>query len=128
MKTDPKDRETADRILKAMEAKFGFVPLVYKTMSERPDVMIPAAGLGKAVLETGNLEQKTRYLLAIGASSALGAPFCISVQMDHAIRMGATKEEILEAMLIGSYMAMNKGQSYAFRELEKRFPPENKTP
>jgi AhpD family alkylhydroperoxidase len=122
MQEDPKEREITDKILKAIEDQFGFVPLVNQVLSERPDMFIPAANLGRAVLEgRGELDQKTRYLAAVSAAAALGGQHCVRVQMHHAEQAGATKDEILESILIGSYMAMTRAQSYAFREYAEMF-------
>ena len=123
MQEDPKEREITEKILKAIEEQYGFIPLVNKVLSERPDMFIPAANLGKAVLEgKGVLDQKTRYLAAVSAAAALGGQHCVRVQMHHAAQAGATKDEILESILIGSYMAMTRSQSYALREYAEMFP------
>jgi alkylhydroperoxidase/carboxymuconolactone decarboxylase family protein YurZ len=41
--------------------------------------------------------------------------------MHHAAQAGATKDEILESIIIGSYMAMTRSQSYALREYAEMF-------
>lgn len=118
---DEKEKqEITERILKAIEARYGFVPLVNQVMSEDPDLFIPTANLSKAILEseTKNLDPKTTYLCAVAAASALGAEHCIRAQGTHAKAAGVTKEEMMEAMVIGSYMAMTRSQSYAFRVLQ----------
>lgn len=122
MQEDPKEREIADKILRAIEKQFGFIPVVNQVLSERPDMFIPAANIGRAVLEgRGELDQKTRYLAAVSAAAALGGQHCVRVQMHHAAQAGATKDEILESIMIGSYMAMTRSQSYAFREYAEMF-------
>jgi len=122
------DREIADKLLKAIEKRYGFVPLVNQVLSERPDLFVPAVGYTSAVFENDEqrLERKTVYLCAISAATAVGGEYCIAVQMKHAVAAGATRDEILEAMVIGSTMAMTKAQSYAFREYEKLFGEDNK--
>jgi AhpD family alkylhydroperoxidase len=122
MREDPKEREITNKILEATERQFGFIPVVNKVLAERPDMFIPTANLGKAVLEgKGELDPKTRYLAAISAATALGGQYCVKVQMQHAVQAGATRDEILESMMIGSYMAMTRAQSYAFREYAEMF-------
>ena len=117
---DNEKREIADRILKAIEARYGFVPLVNQVMSEDPDLLIPTANLSKAVFEsdTKKLDPKTTYLCAVAAASALGAEHCIRAQGTHAKEAGITKDEMMEAMVIGSFMAMTRAQSYSFRVLQ----------
>ncbi|MDR0309205.1 MAG: carboxymuconolactone decarboxylase family protein [Candidatus Methanoplasma sp.] len=125
MQEDPKEREITDKILKAIENQYGFVPLINQVLSERPDVFIPFSNLSKAILEgRGELDRKTRYLAAVSAAAALGGEHCVRVQMHHAAQAGATKDEILESALIGSYMAMTRSQSYALREYSDMFKDE----
>lgn len=120
------DREIADKILEEIKEGYGFIPLVNQVLSRRPDVFIPAVNLSKAVLNSRiqKLETKTAYLCAISAASALSGEHCIGVQIKHAIDAGATKDEIFESIIIGSYMAMTKSQSYAFRKYEEIFKEE----
>ena len=119
----PTDLEITNKILKNIKNEYGFIPLVNQVLSERPDLFIPAANLGKAVLEGKGqkLERKTAYLCAISAATSIGGEHCIDVQMKHAVAAGASKDEILESMMIGSYMAMTHSQSYAFRKYKEMF-------
>ncbi len=124
--TPEEKREIADKILESIEAKFGFVPLVNQVLSENPDLFIPAANMSKAILESDEkkLDPKTTYLCAVSAASALGAEHCLRAQGTHAKAAGATKDEMMEAMVIGSYMAMTRSQSYAFRVLQDLYKDE----
>ena len=119
----PTDRELADKILAAIEKEYGFIPLVNQVLSERPDIFVPAANFGKAALEgkEQKLERKTAYLCAVAAATDMGGEHCIGVQAKHAKAAGASKDEVLEAMVIGSYMAMTRAQSYAFRKYKEVF-------
>ena len=125
MKDDPELRNKADAILKATKEAYGFVPVVNQVLSERPDLFVPMAGVARAVLEgDGDLERKQRYLCAVSAATAIGGEYCVKVQAQHAIAAGATRDEVLEAMTIGSYMAMTRAQSYAFRKYAELFDVE----
>jgi alkylhydroperoxidase/carboxymuconolactone decarboxylase family protein YurZ len=42
------------------------------------------------------------------------------MHIPQAIKMGATKEELMEVIMIASFMAMTKGQSVAFRKLDEQ--------
>ncbi len=126
MSEKDKEREIADKILKSIEERYGFVPLVNKVLSQRPDIFIPASNLATSLLENEDqaLDRKTRFLCALSAASAEGAEHCMNVQMKHAVDAGANKDEILEALTIGSLMAMTKSQSYAFRKYQEMFGSE----
>ena len=119
-------REIVEKILKAIETRYGFVPLVNQVMSENPDLFIPSANFSKAVMEgdSKKLDAKTTYLCAVAAASALGAEHCVRAQGTHAKANGATKDEMMEAMVIGSYMALTRSQSYAFRVLQDLYKEE----
>ncbi len=123
MDKDSELKEQTDKILAAIEKRFGFIPVVNKVTSERPDIFVPSVVMGQAVLERddGALQRKQRYLCAISAATALGGEHCVRVQMKHARDVGATKDEIFEAIMIGSYMAMTRSQSYALRAFADEF-------
>lgn len=120
---DTNEKEAVKKILEAIEKRYGFVPLVNKVLSQRPDLFIPSANLAESILEGEKeaLGRKERFLCAISAASAVGGEHCIGVQMKHAVDSGATKDEILEAIEIGSLMAMTKSQSYALRKFDEMF-------
>ena len=120
MDTDPELRRRADEVLKATKEAYGFIPVVNQVLSERPDMFLPAAEYAHAVLEgDGALEQKQRYLCAIAAATAVGGEEGGPLPDDN--DAGATRDEILEAMTIGSYMAMSRAQSYAYRKYAEIF-------
>jgi len=122
MEEDPQLRQQADKILEAIRNMYGFVPVVNQVLSERPDLFVPNAAYSRAVLEgDGELDRKTRYLCAIAAATAAGGEYCVAVQMKHAREEGATKDEILESIVIGSLMTMTRAQSYAFRKFAEEF-------
>ena len=117
------EEEIVKEILKNTEKEYGYVPLVSKILSERPDLFIPSSNLHSALFEgKGEAERKARHLNALAAAAALGAEHCMMVHMQFAEKHGATKNEILEAMETGAYMAMSHAQSYAFRKFREKFP------
>jgi alkylhydroperoxidase/carboxymuconolactone decarboxylase family protein YurZ len=123
MQEDPKLREITDKILKATQESYGFIPVSNKVLSERPDMYVPAAGFSQAVLDRrdGAIPRKDRFLCAISAAAAVGGEHCLKVQIEHAKEAGATKDEILESIMIGSYMSMTRSQSYALRAYADAF-------
>lgn len=124
MCNEKSEKETVQDMLKAIERTYGTVPLVNQVLSEeRPDLFIPAVDLSKAVFYgKGEMSRKVRYLAALSAAAALGAEHCMTVQMQMAVKYGATKDEILETMQIASLMAMTHSQSHAFRKFKEMFP------
>jgi alkylhydroperoxidase/carboxymuconolactone decarboxylase family protein YurZ len=123
MQEDPKQREITDKILKKVEESYGFIPVSNKVLSTRPDIFLPSAEFSKCILdrEDGAIKRKDRFLLAIAAAAAVGGEHCLKVQIQHAKDTGASKDEILESILIGSYMSMTRSQSYALRAYADAF-------
>ena len=122
MEISKEEKERAKEVLKKIEKNYGFVPFINQILSERPDMFLPSVSFGKSVLEgKGDLDPKTRYLIAVGAASALASEHCMDVQIEHAIEAGATRDEILETLIIGSFMALTRSQSKSLRKFNERF-------
>ncbi|KUE74455.1 gamma-carboxymuconolactone decarboxylase subunit -like protein [Candidatus Methanomethylophilus sp. 1R26] len=116
MENEEKLRQRADEILNAIESMRGKVPVVNRVLSERPDLFVPNAELSMKLFEgEGSLDKKTRELVALAAAAALGGQYCMKEHIRNAAALGATKDEILEALEIAGYMCMTRSQSYAFR-------------
>ena len=116
------DDDIVKIMLEKIEKRYGSVPLVNRVLSERPDLFVPAVKYGTAVIEgKSSFDHKTRYLFAVAAATAMGSEHCIDVQLDHAIRAGATRDEVIEVMCIASMMAMTRSQSVAFRKFRDKF-------
>src|SRR5215475_13026005 len=76
------------------------------------------AALGGAGAKTGHLDAKTRELIAPAVAITLRCDGCITVHTTAAKRLGATKEEIAEALGVG--ISVNAGAAivYSTRTLD----------
>lgn len=128
MQEDPEQRKKTDMILKAIENEYGFIPVVNQVLSDRPDIFLPSVAFSQTVLENKNgaIGKKERYLCAISAATAVGGEYCLKVQIQHAKDAGASKDEILESIMIGSMMSMTRSESYALRAYADAFDIEYK--
>jgi AhpD family alkylhydroperoxidase len=83
-----------------------------------PDTVRGYGSLSAAGSKTGHLEAKTRELIAIAVAISLRCDGCIASHVDAAIKLGATREEIAEAM--GVAVSINAGAAivYATRALD----------
>ena len=68
--------------------------------------------------KTGALDPKTRELIALAVAATRQCDGCIAVHTDAAVKKGATREEIVEAL--GVAVAVNAGTAlvYSGRVLE----------
>lgn len=74
-----------------------------------------ASGAGS---RTGHLDEKTRQLISLAVAVTTRCDGCISIHSNEAVRAGATREELAEAL--GVAVAMNAGAAlvYSTRALE----------
>lgn len=112
------EKEVARR-LKETKEFFGTVPFVPQFLSTRPDIFIPYHDLSrKVMLNPDHLDRKTAELAAVAAGSAIASEHCLNVHIEAAFNAGASKDEILESIMMGAFMSLTKSQSIALRKLE----------
>jgi AhpD family alkylhydroperoxidase len=83
-----------------------------------PDTVRGYMTLSAANSKTGKLDEKTRQLISMAVAVTTRCDGCITVHSDLALKAGATKEEISEAL--GVAVAMNAGAAlvYSLRALD----------
>ena len=77
-----------------------------------PDIVRGYRTIADAGQKTGALDAKTRELIALAVAVTVRCDGCIVVHTDAAIKHGATKEEIVEALGIG--ITVNAGAALVF--------------
>jgi AhpD family alkylhydroperoxidase len=108
--------ETIKEIYEAVEEQLGFVPSILRSMVERPDILIPSVLAAYTLLgEPKALDRKTAELIAFASAVAVRGEACTKVHLNAAQKAGATKEELFEALMIGSLMAQTAVQASAFK-------------
>ncbi len=65
----------------------------------------------KTVFEEGALSEKTKQLIAVAVAHVTQCPYCIRSHSRQAVRKGASKEEIMEAIWVAA--EMRAGAAYA---------------
>ena len=77
-----------------------------------PDTVRGYSILSAAGSKTHHLDPKTRELIALAVAVALRCDGCITVHTDAAIKQGASKEEIAEAL--GVSVSLNAGAALVY--------------
>ena len=99
-------------------------------MGERPEVLISHLLYKGTVAQTSPLDPKYVELISMAVGAALKCPHCTGYHMQAATRMGATREEILEVILLSGMIANSSVLANAYRivdeKLEKCIPCETK--
>jgi AhpD family alkylhydroperoxidase len=91
-------------------------------MSEHPEVLISHLLYKGAVTETSRLDPKTVELISLAVGAALQCSHCVDYHMQAATAKGATREEILEVILIAGLLANSVVLAEAYRVMESRLP------
>lgn len=65
----------------------------------------------RSVFKEGVLDEKTKQLIAVAVAHVTQCPYCIKAHVPQAMRKGASKEEIMEAIWVAA--EMRAGAAYA---------------
>ncbi len=107
--------KTAADWLSRVEGEFGTAPLIYKKLEACPEALISHLLYKNAVSQAGALPAKTVELISLAVASALRCDHCTAYHMQVAQKMGISKEEILEAVLVAGLLANSSVLANAYR-------------
>ena len=65
----------------------------------------------RTVFKEGVLDEKTKQLIAVAVAHVTQCPYCIKSHVPQALKKGASKEEIMEAIWVAA--EMRAGAAYA---------------
>ena len=79
---------------------------------EIPDTVRGFGAMGQAAKKDGALSEKTKEFVALGIAIATRCDSCIGFHTRSLVRLGATRDEVCEALAMATYMG--GGPSYAY--------------
>mgnify|MGYP000141485433 CR=1 FL=1 len=79
---------------------------------EVPQTVKSFGQMGQAAKADGALSEKTKEFIALGIAIATRCDSCIGFHVRSLVRLGATREELCEALAMATYMG--GGPSYAY--------------
>ena len=91
-----------DEIFGKIGNYFGFVPKIFKVLSDNPAALKAYYTKLEVIMKDDSLPPLTKEFVSIGAASALGAEHCLLTHLKVAKEFGATKDQLLLAILMGS--------------------------
>ena len=92
-----------------------------------PEVMKAFSSIANAALVAKALDGKTKELIALGISVAIRCDDCIAFHAKAALKQGANREEVLEALGMAVYMGARPAVMYATHALDAFTQFENET-
>ncbi len=98
--------EAAEELLKEVEKAYGEIPYILDFMKQSPELLVTKIIYDNAIFrEFKRLDIKTIELISIGVSAALRCEHCLKMHIRVARRLGVTKEEIFDAILIAGSLS-----------------------
>lgn len=110
--------EFAEGWLDEIGREYGKVPLIFQRMSKRPEVLLSHLLYKGAITDTSTLDPKYVELISLAVGAALNCKHCTEYHMRAAIKKGATKDEILEVVLIAGSLAQASVLADAYRVID----------
>lgn len=102
-------------------------PKATRELAEKKAALAPQnieawRNFSKTVFQAGALDEKTKQLIAVAVTHVTQCPYCIRAHTPQAMRKGASKEEIMEAIWVASEMRAGAAYAHAtiaIEEMEK---------
>ncbi len=91
-----KTREVYEDIKKT----FGVLPALFKAMGNNPELLELNWARVKTIMTKGRLDRKTKEFIAVAVSATNACHYCINVHTAMLKQLGATDEEIVEALAV----------------------------
>lgn len=86
---------------------------IAKLRKEIPDVMNAFSALSQSASKDGELDKKTKELIALALGIAAHCDGCIGFHVQTLIKLGVTRSEFLEVLSMAVYMGGGPSLMYA---------------
>ncbi len=117
MRMDPED--ATEELLESVEKYYGEIPYILQFMKETPELLVPKILYDSAIIrEFKRLDPKTVELISIGVSAAIRCDHCLRMHIRIAEKLGLSKEDIFDAILIAGTLSNATVLAYATRVLD----------
>ena len=104
LQKEPED--AAEELIKEVEKAYGEIPYILNFMKQNPELLVTKILYDNSIIrEFKRLDAKTIELISIGVSAALKCSHCLKMHIRVAQRIGVTKEEIFDAILIAGTLS-----------------------
>ncbi len=98
--------EAAAELLQEVQEAYGEIPYILNFMKRSPELLVTKVLYDNAIIrEFKRLDPKTIELISIGVSAALRCDHCLKMHIRVAKKLGITKDEIFDAILIAGTLS-----------------------
>ncbi|MBR9915575.1 MAG: carboxymuconolactone decarboxylase family protein [Algicola sp.] len=107
--------------------KSDIYPLYTRQMTKAKEALTPEAmeawrHFSRTVFKEGALPEKTKQIIAVAVAHVTQCPYCIKSHTKQALKKGASKQELMEAIWIAAEMRAGAATAHAaiaFDTMEK---------
>lgn len=107
--------DLSDDIMADVEEMLGIVPFIFPILRNRPDTFALSTLADYRTSRPDSLDPKTAELIAIAAAASAGADSCLKVHIGAALKEGASRDEILDVLLIAAMIGKTRVLASALR-------------
>ncbi|MCX7547306.1 carboxymuconolactone decarboxylase family protein [Xanthomarina sp. F1114] len=93
--------------------------LISKKAALAPKNIEAWRNFSKTVFEAGALDEKIKQLIAVAVAHVTQCPYCIRAHTPQALKKGATKEEVMEAIWVAAEMQAGAAYAHATIAMEE---------
>ena len=123
---DKEPEEAVEDLLEDVEKRYGEVPYIINFMKDMPELFISRMIYENNVMrEFKRMDPKTVELICIAVASALRCEHCMKTHVRVAKRLGVSKEEIFDSVLIASTISTAAVLAEGTRSVDSVFNESN---
>jgi len=100
--------DLGDDITKDVEEMIGVVPFIFHILRDRPESFALSTLADYRISRPDSLDPKTAELIAVAAAAGAGADSCLKVHMGAAMKEGASRDEVLDVLLIAAMIGKTR--------------------
>ncbi|MBP7410271.1 MAG: carboxymuconolactone decarboxylase family protein [Methanoculleus sp.] len=111
--------DLGDDITEDVKEMLGTVPFIFTILRDRPDTFALSAIADYRISRPASLDPKTAELIAVAAAAGAGADSCLKVHMGAALKEGASRDEILDTLLIAAMIGKTRVLASSLRRFRE---------
>lgn len=118
--------DAVSELLEDIKEHYGEVPYILDFMKDMPELFVPKVMYDNSIMrEFKRMDPETVELISIGVSSALRCEHCLKMHIRVAKRLGMSKEDIFDAIMIGGTLSNASVLAEGTRALDSELEGKN---
>jgi AhpD family alkylhydroperoxidase len=112
--------KTSEEWMDNIEEEYGKTPLIFRRMAEHPEALISHLLYKTSVAKMSSLDPKYVELISLAIGAALRCQHCTGYHMQAALKKGASREEILEVILLAGLISNSSVLANSYRIMDEK--------